>query len=43
MVRRVRSSFTIKRSDFRVNPGAPQDKVSDNIELALSIAGAAAR
>jgi len=39
----IRSTFTIKRSDFGINPGAPQDKVSDQIELALSIAGAAAR
>jgi polyisoprenoid-binding protein YceI len=38
----IRSSFTIKRSDFGINPGAPQDKVSDQIEVALSIAGAAA-
>jgi len=39
----LRSHFTIKRSDFGINPGAPKDKVSDEIELALSIAGAAAR
>jgi polyisoprenoid-binding protein YceI len=39
----IRSSFTIKRSDFGINPGAPQDKVSDDIELSLSVAGAAAR
>jgi polyisoprenoid-binding protein YceI len=39
----IRSTFTIKRSDFGINPAAPQDKVSDQIELALSIAGAAAR
>jgi polyisoprenoid-binding protein YceI len=38
----IRSTFTIKRSDFGINPGAPQDKVSDDIELALSVAGAAA-
>lgn len=38
----IRSTFTIKRSDFGINPGAPQDKVSDEIELTLSIAGAAA-
>ena len=36
----IRASFTIKRSEFGINPGAPQDKVSDEIELALSIAGA---
>jgi polyisoprenoid-binding protein YceI len=39
----IRSTFTIKRSDFGINPAAPQDKVSDEIELALSVAGAAAR
>ncbi len=38
----IRSNFTVKRSDFGINPAAPQDKVSDDIELALSIAGAAA-
>jgi polyisoprenoid-binding protein YceI len=39
----LRSTFTIKCTDFGINPGAPQDKVSDEIELSLSIAGAAAR
>lgn len=39
----LRSKFTVKRSDFGINPGAPQDKVADDIELSLSIAGAAAR
>jgi polyisoprenoid-binding protein YceI len=39
----LRSTFTIKRSDFGINPAAPQDKVSDEIELTLSVAGAAAR
>lgn len=39
----LRSTFTIKRSDFGINPDAPQDKVSDEIELTLSIAGAAAQ
>jgi polyisoprenoid-binding protein YceI len=39
----VRSTFTIKRSDFGINPAAPQDKVSDEIELTLSVAGAAPR
>ncbi len=37
----IRSTFTIKRSDFGINPGAPQDKVTDEIELTLSVAGAA--
>jgi polyisoprenoid-binding protein YceI len=36
----IRSNFTIKRSDFNVMPGQFEDKVSDNIELTLSIAGA---
>jgi len=39
----VRSTFTVKRSDYGINPGAPTDKVSDEIELTLSIAGAAAK
>lgn len=39
----IRSTFTIKRSDFGINPSAPQDKVSDEIEISLSVAGAAAR
>ena len=39
----IRSTFTIKRSDFGINPGAPQDKVSDDIELTLSVAGASVR
>jgi polyisoprenoid-binding protein YceI len=38
----IRSTFTLKRSDFGINPAAPQDKVSDEIELTLSVAGAAA-
>ena len=36
----LRSKFTIKRSDFGINPQAPNDKVSDEIELILSVAGA---
>lgn len=39
----LRSTFKIKRSDFGVNPGAPTDKVSDEIEIVLSVAGAAPR
>jgi polyisoprenoid-binding protein YceI len=39
----IRSTFTVKRSDFGINPAAPQEKVADDIELSLSIAGAAAR
>ena len=38
----IRSNFTIKRSDFGINPQATQDKVSDDIELNLSVAGASA-
>ena len=39
----IRSNFTVKRSDFGINPGQSEDKVSDAIELSLSIAGASAR
>jgi polyisoprenoid-binding protein YceI len=39
----IRSNFSIKRSDFNINPAAPQDKVSDTIEITLSIAGASPR
>ena len=37
----IRANFTIKRSDYGINPKAPEDKVSDTIDLTLSIAGAA--
>lgn len=36
----IRSTFTFKRADFGINPGAPTDKVADEIELTLSLAGA---
>jgi polyisoprenoid-binding protein YceI len=36
----LRSSFTIKRSDYGLMPGQLEEKVSDTIELTLSIAGA---
>lgn len=39
----IRSTFTVKRSDFGINPSAPTDKVAEEIELTLSIAGAAAK
>jgi polyisoprenoid-binding protein YceI len=39
----VRSKFTLKRSDFGLNPGAPTDKVANEIALTLSLAGAAPR
>ncbi|MDB6031862.1 MAG: hypothetical protein JWM16_2200 [Verrucomicrobiales bacterium] len=39
----IRSNFSIKRSDFGIMPGQMEDKVSDAIDLTLSIAGASAR
>lgn len=36
----IRTSFQIKRSDYKINPGQGTDKVSDEIDLGLSIAGA---
>ena len=36
----IRASFTIKRGDFNIMPGQFEDKVSDTIEITLSIAGA---
>lgn len=39
----LRSTFSIKRSDFGINPKAPEDKVADTIELTLSIAGSSPR
>jgi polyisoprenoid-binding protein YceI len=39
----LRTNFTIKRSDFGINAGKMEEKVSDAIELTLSIAGASAR
>jgi len=39
----IRASFNIQRSDFGVNPKAPEDKVANTIELTLSIAGASPR
>ncbi|MBP9901818.1 MAG: YceI family protein [Verrucomicrobiota bacterium] len=39
----IRASFAIKRSDYGINPKAPEEKVSDTIDLTLSIAGAAAK
>jgi polyisoprenoid-binding protein YceI len=37
----IRADFEIQRTDFGINPGAPTDKVSETIELKLSVAGAA--
>lgn len=39
----IRAHFTIRRIDFGINPAAPQDKVADEIDLTLSIAGASPR
>jgi polyisoprenoid-binding protein YceI len=39
----IRSTFNIKRSDFNINPGQFEDKVSDEISITLSIAGASAK
>jgi polyisoprenoid-binding protein YceI len=36
----IRANFSIKRSDFGIMPGQMEEKVSDAIELTLSIAGA---
>lgn len=36
----IRTNFTIKRSDFGINPKAPEDKVSDEVNVTLAIAGA---
>jgi len=36
----IRSNFKIKRSEFNINPGQYEEKVSDEIELTLAIAGA---
>ena len=39
----MRANFSVKRTDFGINPKAPEDKVSDTIDLTLSIAGASPR
>lgn len=39
----IRANFAVKRSDFGINPKAPQDKVSDEVVLTLSVAGSAPR
>ena len=39
----IRSTFTIKRSEFGIKPGQLEEKLSDAIELSLSIAGASPR
>ena len=37
----LRADFTIKRSDYNINPGDREEKVSDEIEIKLRVAGAA--
>lgn len=39
----VRANFTIKRGDFGINKGFMEDKVADDIELTLSLAGQSPR
>jgi polyisoprenoid-binding protein YceI len=39
----IRANFTVKRTDYGINPDAPVDKVSDTIDITLSIAGASPR
>ena len=37
----VRSSFTVKRDDFGIMPGQAEDKVANENEISLALAGAA--
>jgi len=37
----IRASFSIKRTDYGINPKAPEDKVANTIDLTFGIAGAA--
>jgi len=37
----IRAKFSVKRTDYGINPKAPEDKVANTIDLTLSIAGAA--
>ncbi len=39
----IRANFSIQRADFGINPKAPEEKVAETIDVALSIAGAAPR
>jgi polyisoprenoid-binding protein YceI len=39
----IRSNFTVKRSDYRINAAQLEDKVSNDIEISLSVAGTAPR
>ena len=37
----IRSKFVVKRSAFGIRPGEKEEKVSDEIEISLNVAGAA--
>lgn len=39
----IRSDFSVNRSDYGIKPGQMTDKVAEEVELRLSIAGAAPR
>ena len=39
----LRATFIVKRSDYGINKGMLEDKVSDEIELTLSLAGQSPR
>ena len=39
----LRANFTVKRSEYGINPGQMEEKVSDEIALSLSVAGMAPR
>jgi polyisoprenoid-binding protein YceI len=39
----LRANFAVKRTDYGINPGNAEEKVSDEIQLKLSIAGFAPR
>ena len=39
----LRTHFQIKRDEFNINPAAPVDKVSNDVQISLSIAGASPR
>lgn len=39
----IRANFKIKRADYGIQPSRNEDKVSDEIDLSLSVAGAAPR
>ncbi|HVE16688.1 MAG TPA: YceI family protein [Chthoniobacterales bacterium] len=37
----IRSEFTIKRSDYGIQPGQSEDKVAEEIKISLAVAGSA--